>query len=301
MHILKFMLEGLSLMESKKYKIFMEYIGITIGCALMGFGLVLFLEPNTIAPGGVTGLAIVIQKLTGIPIDITNIVINAPLFIAGILILGGAFGMKTAYATVMLSAFIRLFIIISGDGYVITNDLLLSSIFGGVIVGTGIGLVFRFGGTTGGTDLAGAILNNYFPSLSVPKLMMILDLMVVITAGLVMKNVETSLYSIMTLYILVQMADFMSEGSGYSKGFYIISNHSDEIGKRINIELNRGVTALHGRGFYSGEERDVLLCVVNRAQVAKLKKLVYEIDDKAFIMVTTIHEVLGEGFKEIKK
>src|SRR5690606_16811386 len=110
----------------------------------------------------------------------------------------------------------------TGDGYVITNDLLLSSIFGGVIAGTGIGLVFRFGGTTGGTDLAGAILNKYFPSLSVPKLMMILDLMVVITAGLVMKNVETSLYSIITLYILVQMADFMSEGSGYSKGFYII-------------------------------------------------------------------------------
>jgi len=287
-------------MKNKRYSKFIEYIGITVGCALMGLGLVLFLQPNTIAPGGVTGLAIVIQTLTGVPIDITNLVINIPLFIAGILLLGGAFGMKTAYATIMLSVFIRIFNIF-GNGYILTNDLLLSAIYGGVIMGTGIGLVFRSGGTTGGTDLAGAILNKYFPNLSIAKLMMILDLMVVITAGLVVKNVEISLYSIITLYILVQMADFIVDGLNYSKAFYIISNSSDEIGKKINSELYRGVTALQGKGVYTGAERDVLLCVVNRAQVARLKKLVYEIDEKAFMMVTTIHEVLGEGFKEVKK
>jgi len=287
-------------MKNKRYSKFVEYIGITVGCALMGLGLVLFLQPNTIAPGGVTGLAIVIQTLTGVPIDITNLVINIPLFIAGILLLGGAFGMKTAYATIMLSVFIRIFNIF-GNGYILTNDLLLSAIYGGVIMGTGIGLVFRSGGTTGGTDLAGAILNKYFPNLSIAKLMMILDLMVVITAGLVVKNIEISLYSIITLYILVQMADFIVDGLNYSKAFYIISNSSDEIGKKINSELYRGVTALQGKGVYTGAERDVLLCVVNRAQVARLKKLVYEIDEKAFMMVTTIHEVLGEGFKEVKK
>lgn len=287
-------------MKNKRYSAWIEYLGITIGCALMGIGIVFFLEPNTIAPGGVTGIGVVIQSLTGIPVDVTNLVINIPLFISGVILLGSAFGMKTAYATVMLSVSIRVFTII-GHGYVLTHDLLLSSIYGGVIMGTGIGLVFRSGGTTGGTDLAGAILNKYFPNLSIPKAMMVLDLMVVVAAGLVVRNIEISLYSVITLYILVQMADFIVDGLNYSKAFYIISNHSDEIGKQINTELYRGVTALQGRGFYTGSERDVLLCVVNRAQVARLKKLVYEIDEKAFIMVTTVHEVLGEGFKEAKK
>lgn len=287
-------------MNRSNYKIFFEYIGLTVGCTLMGLGLVLFLEPNTIAPGGVTGLAIVIQRLIGLPIDITNLAINVPLFIAGIFLLGSAFGAKTAYSTVMLSASVRFFITILGEGYVVTNDLLLSAVYGGVIMGVGIGMVFKSGGTTGGTDLAGAIINKYFPSVSIPKLMMILDLMVVIIAGVVVKNVETSLYSIIALYILVQMADFVVEGLNYSKAFYIISNHSDEIGKKIISELDRGVTAFQGRGFYTGANRDILMCVVNRAQVTKVKDLVYEIDENAFVMVTTTHEVLGEGFKKIK-
>lgn len=288
-------------MNNSKYRVIIDYIGLTVGCGLMGLGLVLFLEPNTIAPGGVTGLAIVIQRLIGLPIDLTNLLINVPLFIAGIFLLGGAFGAKTAYATVMLSASIRLFIIILGEGYIVTNDLLLSAVYGGVIMGVGIGMVFRFGGTTGGTDLAGAIINKYLPGLSIAKLMMILDLLVVIIAGLVVKNIEISLYSIIALYILGQMADFIVEGLNYSKAFYIISNNSEEIGKKIISELDRGVTALAGRGFYTGSNKDILMCVVNRAQVTKVKKIVYEIDENAFVMVTTTHEVLGEGFKRVKK
>ncbi|KAB3534175.1 YitT family protein [Alkaliphilus pronyensis] len=287
-------------MSNKNRKI-IEYIGITIGCGLMAISLIFFLEPNTIAPGGVTGLAILIQKLTGIPIDVTNLAFNIPLFITGIYVLGKLFGIKTAYATIALSGFIRLFIIMFGSGAMLTGDLLLSSIYGGVIMGVGLGLVFLYGGTTGGTDLAGAILNHFFPTISTAKLMMLLDLIIVAAAGLVEKNIETSLYSIIALYILVKVADFIVEGLSYAKAFYIISNSPNEIAKRIIDEMGRGVTALEGKGLYTGTKRDILLCVVNRAQVAKLKKLVYEIDDKAFIMVTTIHEVLGEGFKEIKK
>ncbi len=250
--------------------------------------------------GGVTGLAVVAQKVFHIPVDVTNLVANILLFIIGLFVLESTFGIKTVYATVILSAFIRLFIIIFGDSYILTGDLLLSAIYGGVIAGTGIGFVFRGGGTTGGTDLAGAIINKCFPNLSVAKSMMILDLVIVIAAGFIGKNIEISLYSIIALYILVHMADFIVEGLNYSKAFYIISNHSNEIGKKINLELDRGVTALEGIGFYTGEQKSVLLCVVNRAQVARLKELVYEIDDRAFIMVTTIHEVLGEGFKQIE-
>lgn len=288
-------------MSNKNHSAIIEYVGITIGCALMAVSLNFFLKPNMIAPGGVTGLAIVIEGLIGIPIDVTNLVINIPLFITGLMILGKAFGAKTAYAILILSGFIRLFLIMFGEGAMITHDVLLAAIYGGVLLGVGLGAVFRFGGTTGGTDLAGAILNKYFPTVSTAKLMMILDLMVVATAGIVEKNIETSLYSVIALYITVKLADFIVEDLSYAKAFYIISNDSETIGDRIIQEIGRGVTALEGRGLYTGNKKDVLMCVVNRVQVAKLKKIVYEIDEKAFIMVTTIHEVLGEGFKEIKK
>ncbi|SDY46874.1 Uncharacterized membrane-anchored protein YitT, contains DUF161 and DUF2179 domains [Tindallia californiensis] len=283
----------------KKSSALLEYSVITLGSAMMAFALHFFLEPNTIAPGGVTGLAVVIQKLMGIPMDITNLAINVPLFIAGIMILGKAFGAKTAYATIMLSLFLRLFIIFFGADYTITSDILLAAIYGGVTLGVGIGLVFKMGGTTGGTDLAGAMLNHYIPTLSIAKLMMILDLMIVAFAGMVEKKMETALYSVIALYIVVKLADFIVEDLSYSKAFYIISQKSDIIGKRIIDELDRGVTSINSKGMYTGEEKEMLLCVVSRAQVIKLKKLVYEEDPYAFMMVATIHEVLGEGFKEV--
>ncbi|RQD67432.1 MAG: YitT family protein [Tindallia sp. MSAO_Bac2] len=286
-------------MQMKKSTFILEYSFMTLGSALMAFGLHFFLEPNTIAPGGVTGLAVVIQRLMGIPMDITNLVINIPLFIGGILILGKAFGAKTAYATLMLSLFLRLFIVFFGH-YTITADILLAAIYGGVTMGVGIGLVFKMGGTTGGTDLAGAMINHYFPAISIAKLMMILDLIIVGIAGIVDQKVETALYSVIALYILVKLADFIVEDLSYSKAFYIISRKSDIIGERIIDELSRGVTSIDSRGVYTGEKRDMLLCVVSRAQVVKLKKLVYEEDPDAFLMVSTIHEVVGEGFSEAK-
>jgi len=289
----------MTMIENKKYRVLVEYLAIALGSGLLAFSLVFFLEPNTIAPGGVTGLAILIQKIFGIPIDFTNLAINIPLFIAGIMILGKAFGAKTAYATIMLSVFIRFFYVFFGE-ISVTDDLLLAAIYGGVISGVGLGIVFRYGGTTGGTDLGGAILNKFFPNLSTAKMMMLLDLIVVGAAGLVEKRIETSLYSIIALYILVKLIDFIVEGLSYAKAFYIISSDPEAMGKKITQEMHRGVTALSGKGVYTGSNRDVLLCVVNRAQVAKLKRIVHEVDPKAFMMVSTIHEVLGEGFKEAK-
>ncbi|EOC99541.1 YitT family protein [Caldisalinibacter kiritimatiensis] len=277
------------------YNYLIEYLGITIGTVIMAISLNMLLEPNTIAPGGVTGLAIVIKKILNIPIDITNLAINIPLFIAGVLILGKAFGAKTLYATFALSFFIRIL-----PQSNLTEDLLLAAVFGGVLIGLGLGIVFKFGGTTGGTDLAGAILNKYFPGLSTATLMMIIDLCVVVIAGVVDKKIETSLYSIIALYILVKVIDLILEGLGYAKAFLIISNTPEELGEIILDELKRGVTVLRGKGMYTGKDRDVLLCVVNRSQITKLKEIVHEVDEKAFVMITDIHEVLGEGFKEIK-
>lgn len=284
----------------KRSRIIFEYAVMTFGSALMAFALHFFLEPNTIAPGGVTGLSVVIQKVTGVPMDLTNLIINIPLFIAGIIILGKAFGVKTAYATLMLSVFLRLFIILFGSQVTLTSDILLAAVYGGVSMGVGLGLIFRLGGTTGGTDLAGAMLNKFFPTLSIAKFMMILDLVIVAIAGLVDRRIETALYSIIALYITVKLTDFIVEDLSYSKAFYIISQKPARISERIMHEMDRGVTALEAKGMYTGIHRYVLLCVVSRAEVAKLKKLVHEEDAEAFIMVATIHEVLGEGFKEMK-
>ncbi|KGG80513.1 membrane protein [Caloranaerobacter azorensis H53214] len=277
------------------YRYVVEYVGITIGTIIMALSIDLFLEPNTIAPGGVTGLAIVIKKITGIDVAITNLSIDIPLFIFGLIVLGKAFGAKTLYGTLSLSFFIK--VLPKGS---LVDELLLAAVFGGVLMGIGLGIVFRSGGTTGGTDLAAAILNKFFPNFSTATFMMSIDLCVVTIAGIVNKKLETSLYSIITLYIIVKVIDSILEGLGYAKAFFIISQYPDKIGNTILEKLNRGVTVLKGRGMYTGKDRDVLLCVVNRSQVTKLKEIVHQIDKNAFVMVADIYEVLGEGFKEIK-
>lgn len=286
-------------MDGKKiYKNIFEYVLITIGCICIALAINIFLAPNTIAPGGLSGFAVILNKLTGLSVGITLLVMNIPLFFIGIMVLGKSFGVKTAYGTLVLSFFIEMFLRIIPQGYLVTNDLLLASIYGGILTGIGIGIVFRVGATTGGTDLIGAILNKFIPGLSIAKLMMIFDGMVVILAGIVDKNIETALYSAIALYIIVRVADFMVEGLGYAKAFFIISKETEKIGQEIMHTLGRGVTALEGRGMYTNSKKEVMLVVVNRGQEVRLKNIVKEIDNDAFVMVAGIHEVLGEGFKK---
>lgn len=271
-----------------------SYILLAIGVLIMAISLQYFLEPNTIAPGGVTGFAVVINKLLNIPIYVTNLAINIPLFLIGLKTLGKSTAIKTVYSTLLLSFFLKIL-----PPNILTRDIFLSTIFGGVLMGLGLGLVFKFGGTTGGTDLAGSILNNKFPNLSMVTFMTIIDLFVVIFAGIVDKKVETSLYSIVAMFVVMKVADSILEGIGYLKGFIIITDKPNEISEKLMFELERGVTSLKGKGMYTKEEKDVLLCVVDRAQFSKVKKIVKEIDPKAFIMVSEMYEVLGEGFKDM--
>ncbi|MCT4585557.1 MAG: YitT family protein [Peptostreptococcaceae bacterium] len=280
------------------YKVVLEYIGITLGCLLLAIALNFFLVPNTIAPGGISGLAVLINKLSGFTTSKIILIINIPLFIAGILVLGKNFGAKTAYGTIAL-IFILDILSRYYSNLSVTNDNLLSALYGGLILGTGLGIVFRCGGSTGGTDLIGSILNKYFKSLSIPKLTMIFDFFIVVFSGIVNKNIETALYSAIALYIIVRVADFIIEGLGYAKAYFIISNATDEIGNKIINDLGRGVTALSGRGMYTDSKREVMLVVINRGQEVKLKEIVKDVDPKAFVMVAGIHEVLGEGFKTI--
>jgi uncharacterized membrane-anchored protein YitT (DUF2179 family) len=282
-------------MKRNWYKTIIDTIGLTIGVFLLSIGIVFFLEPNAIAPGGITGFAIVIKQFTGFPVYLTNLIINIPLFIIGIMKLGKNFGWKTAYATAILSFFLKLI-----PPQAVTPDHLLACIFGGVLSGLGLGMVFRFGGTTGGSDLIGALLTNRFPNISIGTFMMIVDGMVVVFAGVAAKNVETSLYSIIALFTTVKVIDMILEGIGYLKAFLIITTKPDEISEKIMVDLDRGVTLFKGKGMYTKEEKDILLCVVSRSQFTKTKDIVNSIDRDAFIMVTEISEVLGEGFEEVK-
>lgn len=283
-------------MNRNWYNVIIDMIGLGLGVFLLAVGLVFFLEPNGIAPGGVTGFAIVLKQVTGIPIYLTNLAINIPLFIIGVILLGKNFGWKTLYSTGLLSFFLKIL-----PSQLVTPDFLLASIFGGIIAGIGLGIVFRSGGTTGGTDLIGALLNKYFPSISTANFMMGVDSLVVVFAGIVAKNVEASLYSIMALFITVKVIDLVLEGIGYSKAFLIITEKAPEISHRIMEDLERGATLFKGTGMYTQEEKDILLCVVSRSQFMKTKNIVNQVDTNAFIMVTEISEVLGEGFEEINK
>lgn len=280
--------------DKKWYNTIFSYISLSIGVLIMAISLEYFLGPNTIAPGGVTGFAVVINKLISIPIYVTNLAINIPLFILGMKTLGKSTAIKTIYSTLLLSFFLKFL-----PKAVLTQDMLLATIFGGVLMGIGLGIVFKFGGTTGGTDLAGSILNNKFPNLSTVTFMTIIDLFVVVFAGIVDKRVETSLYSIISMYVVMKVVDGILEGIGYLKGFIIITDKAQEVSERLMIELDRGVTSLKGKGMYTKSDKEVLLCVVNRAQFSKVKKIVKEVDPRAFVMVSEIYEVLGEGFKEI--
>lgn len=271
---------------------------ILLGTFLMAISLNMFLEPYTIAPGGLTGFAIVVNKLIGTPLWIINVVINIPLFLIGYKFLGKEGTIKTALGIILLTYFLNATLKLGNIQT--TDDVLLASIFGGVIMGIALGLVFKIEGSTGGTDLIGLILNKFFPSVSVPKLMMIVDSMVVVMAGIVDKNIETALYSALALYISVRVADAIIEGFSYSKGFFIISNKPDDISKAIMDELGRGVTLLEGKGAYTKQQKDVLFVVVGRNQEVSVKQIVKRIDAYAFITVNTVHEVLGEGFKPFK-
>lgn len=263
----------------------------------MGISINMFLNPHNIAPGGLTGVSIIINTLTGIPIWLINISVDIPLFLFAFRILGKQDASKTLLGIIFLTLSLKL---TENLTYVhITDDILLSSISGGIILGAALGLIFRINGSTGGTDLIALLANKFFPSLSIPTLMGFADGCVVILSGIVSRNIETALYSAISLYIIVKVSDIMVEGINTSSSFIIISDKYMEIGNAITDELKRGATILKGQGLYTGYEKNVLLVVVSKKQVITLRRLIKRIDPNSFIIISDIFDVLGEGFKEI--
>lgn len=276
------------------WKIFTKFFWVTVGVAVTALGLDLFLVPNKIAAGGTSGIATILHHMIGTPVGLTMLALDIPLYALGIYRLGLGFGLRSLYGSVSLAVLVDLFSLYVP---VPTRDPLLASLFGGVLVGLGLGLVFRFRGTTGGTDLAAAILRTY-TGMNIGQLLFVIDGIVVVAAGIIFQSWELALYALITIFVTTRVIDMVQEGISYAKAFFIISDHTGIIAARILHDLGRGATALTGRGLFTGSDREVILTVVNRSEVTRLKEMVYEIDPRAFIMVADVREVLGEGFKE---
>jgi uncharacterized membrane-anchored protein YitT (DUF2179 family) len=268
-----------------------EYFQIALGSFIGAVGLSMFLVPNKVAAGGISGLATVLHHLFGLPVGLTMLALNLPLFVMALLVLGKGFGAKTLIGTLLFSVFTEL----TKEFSAITQDLLLSSVYGGLILGVGLGLVFKARGTTGGSDLASMLIHHFIPSVSIGQGIFLVDFFVIAFDGIAF-NWELAMYSWIALFVSSKVIDLLQEGINYAKAVYIISNHIEVISKKISDEMQRGVTLLWGKGGYTGEDRNILLCVVTRFELTRLKKTVQEEDPHAFLIVHDVHEVLGEGF-----
>ncbi|WP_334110768.1 YitT family protein [Thermodesulfitimonas autotrophica] len=269
---------------------------LLFGTVLVALGLDLFLVPNKIAAGGVSGIATILHHLFGFPVGATMLVLNIPLFLWCFWRLGFGVGLRSLFGTALLSGVV--------DGLVpflpaLTTNPLLASLYGGVLAGLGLGLVFRAKATTGGTDLAAMILQSYV-GINVGQLLFLVDGAVVLAAGFAFRSPELAMYAIITIFLSAWVIDLVQEGISYTKAFLIISEKHAAIAQLILTELNRGATLLQGKGAYTGATRTLLLAVVSRSEVTRLKEAVYRIDPRAFVILVDAHEVLGEGFKEFR-
>ncbi|MFC4768293.1 YitT family protein [Effusibacillus consociatus] len=270
-----------------------DMIFVTIGAFLTALSVNWVFVPNQIVTGGLTGIGILLEFALGIPISATTLLLNIPLFVAGWKMLGGqAFGFKTLYGFVVLAGFIQLTDFFRTTP--LTDEPLLACIYGGVLLGGGLGIVFRGRATTGGTDLLARLVQK-LTGVSPGVLLLVIDGLIIVSAA-VMFNVERILYALVSLFVTGKTIDFIQEGLARSKVAYIISAHHDQIKEGILHSLDRGVTQLEAVGGYTGENRKVLLCVVNQSEVSNLKDLVRSVDSEAFVIVSDAHEVLGKGF-----
>jgi uncharacterized membrane-anchored protein YitT (DUF2179 family) len=305
--------------KTKKSKIVRDYIGITIGAAIMALGIAVFLMDAYVVPGGVSGLSMTLSYLTygRIPIGATMWILNLPLFIWGIKELGKSFGARTFYGFTLNSVFVDLFrgdipylhfIKLNQSQTILDlreNDFFFLILVGATLLGIGLGLVFKCKGTTAGSDIIASILHKRF-GLKPGQAIMMIDFFIIASAGIVIYLKDLSpgrpafsltLYAFFLLFVSSKIVDFVLDGFDYARVAYIISSKTDEISEAILNDLSRGATALKARGLYKNEEREVLMTVVPLKELVILQDMIKQIDKDAFIIIGNVHEVLGEGFR----
>ncbi|MER2171769.1 MAG: YitT family protein [Psychrobacillus psychrodurans] len=268
-----------------------DYVYVIVGAAIIALAFNVFLLPNQIASGGVSGISTILKGVFGWEPGLVQYAFNIPLFISGLIFLGAKFGIKSLVGTLVLPAVV----LVSANWEPWTMNPLLGALFGGITVGLGLGLVFRGGASTGGTDLAAQIITKY-TGFSLGTSVLLLDGLIVLSAAVVF-DIEKALYALIALFVTTKTIDLVQLGFSQSKMIYIITNKQDEIRDAIYTEIDRGVTKLPAYGGYTNIERPILMVVAYQTEFTKLKHVIKTIDPAAFVIVSDAYEVLGEGFK----
>lgn len=272
---------------------FMAYVQIVLGSLLGALAYPMFLVPHHIAPGGLTGIATVFNFLFQWPVGTISLLLNVPLFIIGYRSMGRVFAFRSLIATLLFSFLIDLLPMPA-----LTQDPILAALFGGALLGVGLGLILRGGATTGGTDMAARMLHSRFQHISVGVILFLIDCVSVVLAGLSIE-VEYALYAFISIYVSSKVIDMVMLGMTTDKACYVISDQHEAIKQELMDQLERGVTVLHAEGGYTGAQRPVLLCVLSAQEIGRLKAIVRSRDEAAFVFISDAHEVLGEGFRKL--
>lgn len=277
---------------------YMEYLLIIVGTALMATAITSCFDAAGLVTGGFSGIAILVKAGTkslygnGIPLWVTNLVLNIPVFLLAAKIKGVAFVKKALLGDLSLTVWLAVL-----PAWKLSGDFLLVALYGGLLQGVGIGLVFLGGGTTGGTDLLAAIIQNSMRHYSIAQIMQFVDGAVVLV-GMYVFGVERALYAIIAVYLVTKVSDGIIEGLKFSKSVYIITEKPDEVSRMVMEDLDRGITGISAKGMYSGQDKLMLFCVVGKKELVHLKEMIDEIDPNAFVIVGDAREVHGEGFLE---
>ncbi len=273
----------------------MKILYLIIGSVVYALSYALFLIPHHIVPGGVTGLAMILHFLYKTPVGIIAIIFNIPLFIIALRILGMKYGFKSLI-TIIFTNFLIDFFIYSTKIKTPTDNEILAALYGGILLGLGLGLIFRAGASTGGTDIVGQILNR-FTNMSVGMWIMVVDFCVITLAGITTQSIELALLGYLALFLAAKVVDLVLEGMDYARAAFIISQDSEKIIEEIYHKMGRGVTVLDGFSPFTKEKRPVIMCVITKRETVIFKSLIKSIDDRAFVILTDVFEVLGQGFR----
>ena len=275
-------------------KFICRYIVITFAACIYAVGISMFLDPNNLAPGGLTGAAVILTRIIPITLGTLIVIMNIPIMILGAWKFGARFTLSTLYTLVVSSAFMEIF---ERIGYVVTHDKILAALVGGTLMGAGMGLCLRMETTTGGIDIIIKVLRQKYRQVKSGEMYLIIDGLILAAAALYFKDIEVSMYAGVAIVISTYILDKVLYGSDEAKLVYIVSNKRKIIATRMMVELNMGVTLVEGKGAYNMENTEVIMCVMHKQNLTKVRNLVSEVDPVAFMIVSSATEVFGEGFK----
>ncbi len=264
-----------------------------IGCILYSVGVNSFAVPNSIAQSGVTGVAVILNHLFSVPVGTVNLLLNIPLLILMWIFLGKKLVARTLWVTVLLSAALDLIAMFIP---VYTGDKILASLFCGLLQGSGLGLIMITGATSGGTDIVARLVHKFFPHITIGRVVMLADAVIIAAGMLVFGSIETGLYAIIVIFVSTKVIDSMIYGTGNGKMLMVVTDKADEVSKAIISSSRRGVSIIPAVGAYTGESKNVLICVARKHEISGIIKTIKSIDDKTFIIVSEANEILGEGF-----